>query len=81
MLLAQFNRFLSVGLVLTAVVMSTIGVLLGLLIMGQPFGVVMTGIGIIALFLIGPDRLPGYAAQLARLVRSLRSISSRLSRL
>jgi multidrug efflux pump len=48
-LLAQFNRFISVGLVLSAVVMSTIGVLLGLLIMGQPFGVVMTGIGIIAL--------------------------------
>jgi multidrug efflux pump len=34
--------------VLTAVVLSTIGVLLGLMIMGQPFGVVMTGIGIIA---------------------------------
>ena len=33
---------------LTAVVLSTIGVLLGLLIMGQPFGVVMTGIGVIA---------------------------------
>ena len=48
-LLAQFNRFTSVGLVLSAVVMSTIGVFLGLLIMGQPFGVVMTGIGIIAL--------------------------------
>ncbi len=48
-LLAQFNRFISVGLVLSAVVMSTIGVFLGLLIMGQPFGVVMTGIGIIAL--------------------------------
>jgi multidrug efflux pump len=48
-LLAQFNRFISVGLVLSAVIMSTIGVLLGLLIMGQPFGVVMTGIGIIAL--------------------------------
>ena len=48
-LLAQFNKFISVGLVLSAVVMSTIGVLLGLLIMGQPFGVVMTGIGIIAL--------------------------------
>ena len=29
--------------------MSTIGVFLGLLIMGQPFGIVMTGIGIIAL--------------------------------
>lgn len=48
-LLAQFNSFISVGLVLSAVVMSTIGVLLGLLITGQPFGVVMTGIGIIAL--------------------------------
>ncbi|MGL6211177.1 MAG: efflux RND transporter permease subunit, partial [Paracoccaceae bacterium] len=48
-LLAQFNRFTSVWLVLSAVIMSTIGVLLGLLIMAQPFGVVMTGIGIIAL--------------------------------
>ncbi|MEO9830568.1 MAG: efflux RND transporter permease subunit [Nitratireductor sp.] len=48
-LLALLNKFMSVGLVLSAVVMSTIGVLLGLLIMGQPFGVVMTGIGIIAL--------------------------------
>ena len=47
-LLAQFNRLTSVGLVLTAVVLSTIGVLLGLLVMGQPFGVVMTGIGVIA---------------------------------
>ncbi len=47
-LLAQFNRFISVILVLSAVVLSTIGVLLGLMIMGQPFGVVMTGIGIIA---------------------------------
>ncbi len=48
-LLAQFNRFLSVGLVLMAVVMSTIGVFLGLMIMGQPFGMVMSGIGVIAL--------------------------------
>ncbi|MCB2135297.1 MAG: efflux RND transporter permease subunit, partial [Rhodobacteraceae bacterium] len=48
-LLAQFNRFISVGLVFSAVLMSTIGVFLGLMIMGQPFGVVMTGIGIIAL--------------------------------
>ncbi len=48
-LLAQFNKFTSVGLVLSAVVMSTIGVFLGLMIMGQPFGVVMTGIGVIAL--------------------------------
>jgi len=47
-LLAQFNKFTSVLLVLSAVVLSTIGVLLGLMIMGQSFGVVMTGIGIIA---------------------------------
>ena len=48
-LLAQFNKFISVGLVLSAVIMSTIGVFLGLMIMGQPFGIVMTGIGVIAL--------------------------------
>ncbi|MFL6796756.1 MAG: efflux RND transporter permease subunit [Xanthobacteraceae bacterium] len=47
-LLAQFNKLTSVGLVLTAVVLSTFGVLLGLMAMGQPFGVVMTGIGVIA---------------------------------
>jgi multidrug efflux pump len=47
-LLAQFNKLTSVFLVLSAVVLSTIGVLLGLMIMGQPFGVVMTGIGVIA---------------------------------
>ena len=47
-LLAQFNKFTSVLLVLSAVILSTIGVLLGLMIMGQAFGVVMTGIGVIA---------------------------------
>lgn len=48
-LLAQFNKFTSVGLVLSAVIMSTIGVFLGLMVTGLPFGVVMTGIGVIAL--------------------------------
>jgi multidrug efflux pump len=47
-LLAQFNKLTSVAITLSAVVLSVFGVLLGLLIMGQPFGVVMTGIGIIA---------------------------------
>lgn len=47
-LLAQFNRFSSVLLVLSAVVLSTIGVLIGLMVMGQAFGVVMTGVGVIA---------------------------------
>jgi sec-independent protein translocase protein TatB len=33
-------------------------------------------IGIIAVFLLGPDRLPHYAAQLARLVRRLRDMAN-----
>jgi Cation/multidrug efflux pump len=48
-LLAQFNKFTSVWLVLSCVVMSTIGVFLGLLITRQTFGIVMSGIGVIAL--------------------------------
>jgi multidrug efflux pump len=48
-LLAQFNSFYSVLLILSAVIMSTTGVLLGLLIIGQPFSIVMSGIGVIAL--------------------------------
>ncbi len=32
-------------------------------------------IGIIAIFLLGPERLPYYASQLARLVKSLRSMA------
>ena len=47
-LLAQFNKFSSVAITLSAVVMSTIGVLIGFMVMGQPFGVVMGGIGVIA---------------------------------
>src|SRR5690606_33133702 len=48
-LLLQFNSFFSVFLVLSAVVMSSIGVMFGQLIMQEPFGIVMTGIGVIAL--------------------------------
>jgi len=48
-LLAQFNKFTSVWLVLSCVVMATIGVFLGLLLTGEPFGIVMSGIGVIAL--------------------------------
>ncbi len=48
-LVTQFNSFYSAFLILTAVVMSTIGVMMGLLAVGQPFGIVMSGIGVIAL--------------------------------
>jgi sec-independent protein translocase protein TatB len=33
-------------------------------------------IGIIAVFLLGPERLPYYASQLARLVKSLRNMAN-----
>jgi multidrug efflux pump len=48
-LVTQFNSFYSALLILAAVVMSTIGVFIGLLVTAQPFGIVMGGIGVIAL--------------------------------
>ena len=48
-LVTQFNSFYHAFLILSAVVMSTIGVMIGLMITGQPFGIVMTGIGVITL--------------------------------
>lgn len=48
-LVTQFNSVYQAFLVLTAIVFSTSGVLIGLMISGQTFGVVMVGIGIIAL--------------------------------
>ncbi|MGB1581939.1 MAG: efflux RND transporter permease subunit, partial [Nevskiales bacterium] len=48
-LLTQFNSFYQSFLILTAIVFSTIGVLIGLMVTGQPFGVVMSGIGVISL--------------------------------
>ncbi len=48
-LVIQFDSFYYTFLILSAVIMSTIGVFLGLLITGRPFGIVMTGIGVIAL--------------------------------
>ncbi len=48
-LVTQFNSLYQTFLILSAIVLSTAGVLLGLLFNGQPFGVVMVGMGIIAL--------------------------------
>ncbi|GAB4224159.1 MAG: multidrug efflux RND transporter permease subunit VmeK [Kiloniellaceae bacterium] len=48
-LVTQFNSFYSAFLILTAVVMSTVGVMIGLLVTNQPFGIIMSGIGVIAL--------------------------------
>lgn len=48
-LLVQFNSWYQSLLILSAVALSTAGVLLGLLITAQPFGLVMVGMGIIGL--------------------------------
>ena len=48
-LLAQFNSVYNAILVLLAVVLSTTGVLIGMLVMNQPFSIIMTGTGIVAL--------------------------------
>jgi multidrug efflux pump len=48
-LLAQFNSVYNAVLVLLAVVLSTTGVLIGMLVMNQPFSIIMTGTGIVAL--------------------------------
>ncbi|MDP5215850.1 efflux RND transporter permease subunit [Ruegeria sp. 2205SS24-7] len=48
-LLAQFNSFYNSLLVLLAVVLSTTGVLIGMVVMEQPFSIIMTGTGIVAL--------------------------------
>ena len=48
-LVTQFNSLFQAALILTAVVFSTGGVLLGHLIMGKPFGIVMSGVGVITL--------------------------------
>lgn len=48
-LLIQFNNFWHVFVILSAVVLSVFGALLGMLIEGQPFSIIMTGTGIVAL--------------------------------
>ena len=48
-LLTQFNSFYHSILILSSVIFSTVGVLLGMLVTGQEFSVIMTGTGILAL--------------------------------
>ena len=49
LLVTQFNNFYQSTLILLAVIMSTAGVLLGLLILGNPFSALLTGVGVVAL--------------------------------
>lgn len=45
----QFNSILISGIVLISVILSLMGVLTGLLVIRSPFGIIMTGIGVISL--------------------------------
>ncbi|MFT4888695.1 MAG: multidrug efflux pump [Pseudohongiellaceae bacterium] len=49
LLVTQFNSYYQAVLILSSVLLSTAGVLLGLLTTGQTFSVILTGIGIVAL--------------------------------
>jgi multidrug efflux pump subunit AcrB len=48
-LMSQFNSALKPLIILAAVVLSTVGVLIGLLVFRMPFGIIMTGVGVISL--------------------------------
>ncbi len=48
-LVIQFNSLLVPIIIMTTVILSLIGALLGLLVVGLPFGIIMTGIGVISL--------------------------------
>ena len=48
-LLAMFNSFYHAGLILVAVVLAMIGALLGMVVMQQPFSIIMSGTGMLAL--------------------------------
>ena len=48
-LVSQFDSVLKPVLILSTVILSTVGVLVGLLIFRMPFGVIMSGVGVISL--------------------------------
>jgi len=48
-LVAEFNSLMVTLIIMTTVILSLIGALLGLVVCGLPFGIIMTGIGVISL--------------------------------
>ncbi|WP_163849596.1 efflux RND transporter permease subunit [Pseudooceanicola aestuarii] len=84
-LLAQFNSFYNAVLVLLAVVLSTAGVLIGMLVMGQAFSIIMTGTGIVALAgivvnnnIVLIDTYQEYSAYMPRIEAIIRTAEARL---
>lgn len=48
-LVLQFNSVLQAGIILSSVILSLVGVMVSLIVLAQPFGVIMTGVAIVAL--------------------------------
>ena len=69
LIVGQFNSYAVPFIIMTSVLMSTIGVLLGLLVTRTPFGIIMTGLGVISLAGVVVNNaivLLDYAEQLRR---------------
>ncbi|ANB34045.1 multidrug efflux pump [Rhodovulum sulfidophilum] len=84
-LLAQFNSFYNSVLVLLAVVLSSAGVLIGMLVMGQPFSIIMTGTGVVALAgivvnnnIVLIDTYQDYARYMPRIEAIVRTCEDRI---
>ncbi|WP_171090800.1 efflux RND transporter permease subunit [Ruegeria sp. HKCCD9179] len=84
-LLAQFNSFYNSVLVLLAVVLSTTGVLIGMIVMEQPFSIIMTGTGIVALAgivvnnnIVLIDTYQEYSTYMPRIEAIIRTAESRI---
>ncbi len=84
-LLAQFNSFYNSVLVLVAVVLSTTGVLIGMLVMDQTFSIIMTGTGIVSLAgivvnnnIVLIDTYQQYARYMPRLEAIVRTAEARI---
>jgi len=84
-LLAQFNSFYNAIIVLLAVVFSTVGVLIGMLVMQQPFSTIMTGTGVVALAgivvnnnIVLIDTYQEYSAIMPRIEAIIRTAEQRI---
>ncbi|MEO1612500.1 MAG: efflux RND transporter permease subunit, partial [Pseudomonadota bacterium] len=84
-LLAQFNSVYNSVLVLSAVIMSITGVMIGMLVMDQTFSIIMTGTGIVALAgivvnnnIVLIDTYQQFARELPRLEAIVRTAEQRI---
>ncbi|MEX3015365.1 efflux RND transporter permease subunit [Gymnodinialimonas hymeniacidonis] len=84
-LLAQFNSVYNAILVLLAVVLSTTGVLWGMIVMDQTFSIIMTGTGIVALAgivvnnnIVLIDTYQEYSRYMPRLEAIVRTVEARI---